>query len=379
LELKFKGLRIRDESLKPLEVVVEITTHCNYSCIHCFRNLMKPSEHGFMDLDLYRKLLNQLEEINVKKLTFTGWGEPLVHPHVLDFLSEAKKRGFHILLNTNGSLLAEYAEDIAKIGVDGVVVSIDSADPDLYEKIRVGGAFDSVLSGVLKLVEVSEKLGKTPLVAFWFTAATYNCHEIPNLPLFARRFRAVKVSISHFIPLSSRHEEMYSCVFNAERLSRFRSMVDKLSIEAFKHPVKVLLPPATLSMDRACPFAEARATYVRFDGGVSPCIHYAHSWRFSLKGVERRVEPVVFGNISAKSILEIWRSEQYSKFRIRATLALMPSCLSCELAPYCSYTQSNESDCWGNTPTCAHCPYLHGYSRCPLQHYLFEKPILKAY
>jgi len=375
LEVRFRGLRIEEQPSKPSEVVVEVTTRCNYRCIHCFRNFMKPSEHGDMDRGLYRRLLDQLEEAGIRNITFTGWGEPLVHPNILEILGEAKKRGFRVLLNTNGALLGDYVDDLVKMGVDGVVVSVDSADPELYERIRVGGVFNEVLSSVLRLVEVSERSGKSPIIAFWFTVASYNCHDVPSLPLFAAKFRITRVFVSHFIPLTRKHEEAYSCLYSPERLNEFRKMIEKLSIEVFKQPVKIVLPPATFGYERSCPFAEARATYVRFDGSVAPCIHYAHSWRFSFRGVERKVEPVIFGNISEKKLLDIWRSESYTKLRVRAALALMPSCLNCELASYCSYTYSNESDCWGNTPTCSHCPYLHGYSRCPLQYYLFERYI----
>ncbi|PUA33391.1 MAG: hypothetical protein B7O98_02920 [Zestosphaera tikiterensis] len=377
MEVRFRGLRIEEQPSKPSEVVVEVTTHCNYRCVHCFRNYMKPSEFSHMDLELYRRLLDQLEEAGIRNITFTGWGEPLVHPHILEILGEAKKRGFRVLLNTNGALLSDYVDDLVKMGVDGVVVSVDSADPELYGRLRVGGAFNEVLNGVLRLVEVSEKLGKSPIIAFWFTLASYNCHDVLNLPLFAAKFRITRVFISHIIPFTREHEEAYSCLYSPERQNKFRKMIEKaiygsINIQ-FRQPVKIVLPPTILGYERSCPFAEARTTYVRFDGGVAPCIHYAHSWRFSFRGVERRVEPVVFGNISEEKLLEIWRSEFYTKFRIRAALALMPSCLNCELAPYCSYTYSNESDCWVNMPTCSHCPYLHGYSRCPLQYYLFER------
>jgi len=106
--------------------------------------------------------------------------------------------------------------------------------------------------------------------------------------------------------------------------------------------------------------------YIRYDGYVAPCIYYAHNWRNAFFGIEREIHRVLFGNIREKNLLEIWRSPEYALFRFRATFFTQPSCLDCPLAPYCTYTLSNESDCWGNTPTCAHCPYSHDIARCPL-------------
>ncbi|MEB3757645.1 MAG: hypothetical protein GSR76_02160, partial [Desulfurococcales archaeon] len=44
------------EDSHPKELMVEVSSKCNYQCIYCFRNLMSEPE-GFMDKDLFDKIL----------------------------------------------------------------------------------------------------------------------------------------------------------------------------------------------------------------------------------------------------------------------------------------------------------------------------------
>jgi len=42
---------------KPRTLVVELTTGCNYSCIHCFRFAARNFKVVYMDEDLYNRVL----------------------------------------------------------------------------------------------------------------------------------------------------------------------------------------------------------------------------------------------------------------------------------------------------------------------------------
>ncbi len=352
----------------PRELMVEITTSCNYSCIHCFRNtLLEPEINKNMDVEVFKLLLKQASEANVLKIVLSGWGEPLTHPNFLDFIYELKRRRFKVLINTNGYLLSEYVEDLYKLGVDEIYVSIDSVHEELYKIIRVGGDLSKVTEGLMKLKELKLKdRSFKPDVYLQFTLTALNVQDLIFLPEYVKRVAASQAIISNVIPLTKELEKKLACYANEECLKVMEDVKDKLAKKIFEVGGKVSLPNFIHVSDRKCPFVSINAAFVRYDGGVTSCIEYAHSWKANFTGVSRVYKKVVFGNIANESLVNIWRKPEYVRFRFNVFFFRMPSCYECTLKNYCSLTLTNEFDCWGVEPSCASCPYAHGIVKCPL-------------
>lgn len=320
-----------------------------------------------MDPKFFERVVKDARSAGVKKIVFSGWGEPLIHPRILEFVELVKSKGMEVLLNTNGSLLGYYAEELLRLGVDEIVVSIDSVETDLYRAIRIGGSLPAVVKGLVKLKELRrERFSWKPVVSIQFTVNRLNYRDVLKLVGFAKLVGATRVTLSNMIPLSAEQEMKLAC-YNDEECLRFMERArEELGKESLDSNVAIEFPSFGMQAERRCPFVTRYAAYVRRDGGVAPCIYYAHRWRTGFMGIDREIRPVVFGNLLEKNLISIWRDPEYAEFRFRAAFFAMPSCLDCPLAPYCLYTLSNEVDCWGNTPTCAHCPYSHDMARCPL-------------
>jgi len=320
-----------------------------------------------MGLNLFEKILGDSKRAGVVKVVFSGWGEPLVHPRIMEFIEMSKSVGMSVLLNTNGALLEHYAEEVAKLGVEELVVSVDSVETDLYQAVRVGGSLKEVVKGLLKLKEIRRARSLwRPVVSIHFTVTRLNYRDVPKLVSFAKEMGVTRVTISNVVPLSSEHENMNACYADPECVKYMERAREVLGKESLDSNVAIEFPSFSTMAERRCPFALRYALYVRVDGRVAPCIYYAHEWRSSVMGVERAIRPVALGDVARCDLAELWRSEAYARLRFRTTFFTMPSCLDCPLQKYCIYMLSNEVDCWGNTPTCAHCPYSHDMARCPL-------------
>jgi len=320
---------------------------------------------GVMSKEVFNKVINELGSIDVKKVVFSGWGEPLTHPEIINFLKEVKDLGVYTVLNTNGSLLSRYADDLYRLDVDEIVVSIDSVETDVYESIRVGGMLSDVVKGLLR-INYLRGYGVKPTLTLWFTMNAINFNDIIKIPLYARNLGFNRVVLSHTIPLSRDYEEAITIYGNNELITKLTEVFDKLSKEVLAVGGQISLPKSRPSTERLCPFISNRALFIRWDGYVTTCIHYAHNWRYTFSGVDRYVYAVKFGDLREEKLIDIWRKPEYIRFRFRATFFTQPSCLDCTLVTYCTYTVSNIHDCWGNSPTCAHCPYSHDITRCPL-------------
>ncbi len=349
----------------PRELMIELTTACNYNCVFCFRRSTKESLNGFMDSLTFHDLLNQAAEAGIEKLSFTGWGETLVHPKALRFLSEAKERGFKVLLATNGYLLDKYAERIVELGVDELYVSVDSVDEEVYRSLRVGGRLSNVTEGLLKVRDLKSRLGLLkPDVTLQMTVSKYNIDSLRKLPEYGLMVHATKAVVSMILPLTPEMEEAMACYRDASCIKKVEEM--RSVAESLAPYITVILPSTHTVTERRCPFISRSAAFVRWDGKVAPCIYYAHSWRHAFDGISRNVHAVIFGDLGRERLIDIWRSRNYAEFRAKAHFFRMPSCLDCPVRNYCALTLSNEVDCWGNSPTCAFCPFSHDMVRCPL-------------
>lgn len=351
-------------SCKPKEAMLEVTMECNLNCRYCFRRATS-EVFGVMDERLYEKVLESLSKAGVSKIVFSGWGEPLTHRRILDFIGLAKEYKFKIILNTNGTLLESYGYDIVKLGVDEVVVSIDALTKDIYEELRVGGEVESVIRGLKTLTEARRKFMKPMILGFNFTVTRLNYRELPNILKLAYEFKASYIRLSNMIPLNDDLREL-SCLEDSKCIEEVEKQLNTIGMLVLDLNIDVYRVNFKIKAQRTCPFMLNKALYIRWDGGIAPCLHYAHTYTMALYGVRREIKSVTFGDVKLKNILDIWRDEEYVKFRFRTKLGYLPSCLDCDLVDYCVYTMSNDMDCWGNSPTCAHCPFLYNLSSCPL-------------
>ena len=348
------------EESKPEGLMIEVTTRCNYECSHCFRREMR---EGFrdMELDVFYGVIEQAREIGLRYITLSGWGEPLVHPEIGEIVSKCKESGFKLTINTNGSLLGDHVDLLVRSEVERVVVSVDSAEPELHRELR-GGKLGDITEALIELKELKLRKGaRFPMVYLQLTLSERNLEGIEKVVDYAMEVGAARVVISNVIPLSSSQKKI-----EPPEGGRVEEVREKISKRGSWIDLGVSFPSLKPSVERKCPFILNRFAYIRSDGRVSPCLYYAHKWKNSLLGVEREIRAICFGKLPEDGLLEIWRSPSYSSFRCRTYFLQLPSCLDCNLAPYCSYTKSNEMDCWGNSPTCAHCPFLHGLASCPL-------------
>jgi len=351
------------ESFKPREIVLEVSTRCNLQCIHCFRYAVQGFEYRDLDFESYKKIVDNAVESGVKKIVFTGWGEPTINPFILDMLEYAKKHGLYTVLNTNGFLLREIASDIVEVGVDELYVSIDAVDIELYEKIRRLGDLSIVSQGLKTLFEYKEKNGsRKPLVKTIYTINKLNVGSIEKILDYAVEAGIQEVYLSLYIPYEggARGIECES----SECLSILRKQLEKIAVRAINMPVKIWSPNTSSYTSRQCPFAFNKALFIRSDGKITPCIYMAYSWTTIYNGVKRRIQEYIIGDALREKIIDVWRRNKDLYFKL--FFNYMPSCIDCELVKYCSYTLSTDTDCWGNKPNCSHCPYHYKSSYCPI-------------
>lgn len=136
--------RFRKIDKRGIRVAIEVTHKCNLNCDHCF--VLEP--HGHPTLDKLQPILEQLKDINCRKVIITG-GEPLIRDDLEQIVSVCAGQGLLVDLNSNFySLKPSRAESLLKAGVSEASVSI-YGDEAMHDKIvGMPGAYRNTLNNL---------------------------------------------------------------------------------------------------------------------------------------------------------------------------------------------------------------------------------------
>lgn len=132
---------------------VSVTDRCNYRCVYCMsENMTFLPKSDLLTLEELERLCAAFIRRGVDKLRITG-GEPLVRRNVMSLF---RNLGRHLesgglrelTLTTNGSRLAEFADELHDCGVRRINVSLDSLDPGKFNDVTRWGRLDDVMRGL---------------------------------------------------------------------------------------------------------------------------------------------------------------------------------------------------------------------------------------
>jgi len=356
------GLIIQYPKADVRRVYIEVTSLCNLNCITCVRNVWS-DETGHMDMEIFHTIVRQLEAFpDVQSVTLAGFGEPLCHPEILNMARAIKDLGLELNISTNGTLLsADLAEELMDIGLDKIIVSLDSGHPQLFENIRLGADLGVILNNLKALNEIKQRrASKRPAVGIEFVAMRCNVHEIGDLPQLASLLGATSIIVTNLLPHT---EEM-----KAETLYDGSTELPGCSgwpVRAGNSWVQwgtMSYPKMSWGSTSHCRFIGDRSLVIGWDGGVSPCYALMHSYQFYVFDRRKHISRYTMGNVREEKLLDLWTSEEYVRFRHKVRAFEFPSCVDCDMG--CGYTDVNQ-DCWGADPSCADCLYARGIVKCP--------------
>lgn len=137
----------------PRRVFIEPTNICNMRCVHCPTHTHMERPRGFMDFDLYKKIVDELAPYWAEiTLNLYRHGEPTLHPRIFDMIDYAQGRNFFVQLNTNfANINSDTIKDILRLNYLGV--SIDAASAETYRRVKGRDRFEGVLEAFLDYLE----------------------------------------------------------------------------------------------------------------------------------------------------------------------------------------------------------------------------------
>ena len=129
---------------------LSVTDRCDFRCTYCMSEKMTFLPHSeVMSLEESLQIVETFVALGVTKVRVTG-GEPLVRRNVIWLLERitALAGVRELVLTTNGSQLATHAEALRNAGVRRLNISLDTLDPERFQRITRTGKLDNVIAGI---------------------------------------------------------------------------------------------------------------------------------------------------------------------------------------------------------------------------------------
>ncbi|NTV23469.1 MAG: radical SAM protein [Nanoarchaeota archaeon] len=171
---------------KPTFINLNITHRCNFTCIHCPIGQRSQNEGIIYDVDinqLKRHTLGLKRWLKIFTLNVSG-GEPLLYPHLFEFLKFCNNNRITVELITNGSLLNhENIKKISEIKLRHLTISLDGLE-QTHDFIRnKKGSFLKAIESVKEIYSLNRSLK----INGNFTIMSHNANQ---LGYFVRWFSA---------------------------------------------------------------------------------------------------------------------------------------------------------------------------------------------
>lgn len=230
----------------PFTVYIEQTRVCNLKCYYCIHSTRDQKDSAFKDLGYeikhmefadYLKIINELADFtpgSVKKICFSGLGEPLTNPRLPEMVKIAVEKNIanRVEVITNGLLLTpKLADSLIDAGITGINISIQGNNAASYKRIAGKDVdFEKFLENLKYLYE-NKKQAQIYIKA---VDATFDKKEEEEQ--FFKLFSplADRIYVEHLISMHTKHNEEFRDQLN-EELDFYGRPIEKKVIFAANH------------------------------------------------------------------------------------------------------------------------------------------------
>lgn len=138
-----------------VSIDMELTNQCSSECLMCPRNaISRPM--GFMQEDKF-KIVSEKLISEGSLITFSGMGDPLLHPKVFDYIYYIRRRGCDVGIVANpASLSANNSQKLMEVRPNSVTLSFPSIKKTVFEKLCPDISFNEALKRVKQLIGLAQ-------------------------------------------------------------------------------------------------------------------------------------------------------------------------------------------------------------------------------
>lgn len=336
-------------NIKGVHLLIEPTDFCNARCIMCDqsrRENMHNIPKGFMDLNLFRRIINDVKKfpIPIDAIDPLWAGESLLHPEFKNMLwtlfNENKRHKIFrgMVLNTNGTLFDEgyteifvdYASWIEREHLDKegfflhLYFSLEAVTAKTFSLIKnlPPALFTKTIENILYLIKrKSDERLTLPHLILGFIVMKENINEVKEFVSFwskiFKKFK-MKFEIVNYFPHTVERDSIYIRKLISSNPEESISLFKKASLKLGLEYREEKNTKSDKNFRRPCG-AAWKTPNIAHDGTVVPC---CRDLNFALR----------LGNIKEKSLTELWFGEKITRLRIAhviGNLDKFPMCRDC--------------------------------------------------
>lgn len=346
---------------KPV-VVWNVGRRCNLRCVHCYSQSRDMAYDGELSFDEGMRLIDDLADFGVPVLLFSG-GEPLLHPHLFDYIAHARVLGMRAVISTNGTLItAEVAERLKAFGLSYVGVSLDGLE-ETNDRFRgQAGAFQQALAGIRQCREAGIKVGLR------FTMNRRNVQDIDGIFDLLEQESIPRVCFYHLVYTGRGSNLIKEDLSHEETRAAVDLIIDRTqALHNAGFPTEVLTvdnhcdgPYLYLRLLRENPQRAAEVlTLLQMNGGNSTGIGIGCvSWDGQVYA-DQFWRHYSFGNVRERPFSTIWNDTSdplMTQLKERKAL-LQGRCATCQWQDICNgnfrvRAEAVTGDLWAPDPAC---------------------------
>lgn len=180
----------------PRSLTIDYNNRCNFKCEFCYEREELKYNDIALDFETIASMADQAYELGIWEIVLQG-GELLINrERLFKILETLKPERFRVILVTNGFLLtSDYAEELAKRGVDCIGVSVSGMDAKEFDRSRgVKGAHERVFTAI----EHAQKAGMTTWIQPIFGHHNSHSKDLFDLLDYAK---AHNISVYFFLAM----------------------------------------------------------------------------------------------------------------------------------------------------------------------------------
>lgn len=316
---KIDSLLKKDKIMPPIHIRIKPTNVCNHNCSYCaYRtdNLQLGKDMvttDFIPKEKMMEIIDDIIEMKVKAVTFSGGGEPFCYPYLLDAVKKLAESPVKFATLTNGALLkGEVAKIFAKHGT-WLRISIDGWDNQSYSKYRdvPEGEFEKVMKNIENFKKIK---GKCYLGAS-IIADKKNASHIYELIIRLKEAGVDSVKVSPCIVSNGGKEnnDYHMPIFNIakEQISKAKNSNKNFEIyDAYHEQLETFKKDYTW-----CPYLQILPV-IGADMNIYPCHDKAYN-----------IDQGLIGSIKEISFKEFWFSDKNKFFKINPSIHCNHHCV----------------------------------------------------
>jgi MoaA/NifB/PqqE/SkfB family radical SAM enzyme len=307
--------------LPPLHIRIKPTNVCNHNCYYCayrtdYLQLGKDMVvKDFIPKQKMFEIIDDLAEMGVQAVTFSGGGEPFCYPYFLDSIKRLSGTKVKFAALTNGALLKGEVAQLFAHKATWVRISMDGWDDDSYTAYR--GVKHGEFTNIIKNMEDFKRMGGHCYLGVSLIVDQKNAAHIYELVKKLKMIKVDSVKISPCIMSNDGREnnKYHKPVFQVAKEQSMRA-VNELASSDFEIFDDYHELDEKFNKDYSwCPYLQIMPVI-----GADMNVYACHDKAYNLK-------EGLLGSIKERRFKDFWYSDKNNFFKINPSVVCNHHCV----------------------------------------------------